>query len=138
MIAGLATVTFGSPAETELKALEQQWLDAYVKGDTAFLKTVESEDYIFVDSDGTMMTKAQDIKDVADKTFVCKSGAMSDLKVRMMGDNYACVTGLVKMSGTYKGKDFSGEYRAIDCFEKKEGKWQGTFGQITKVEKDKE
>lgn len=53
MIAGLATVAFGSPVETELKALDQHWLDAYVKGDTAFLKTVEAEDWTFTDSDGT-------------------------------------------------------------------------------------
>jgi len=53
MIAGLATVALGSPVETELKALDQHWLDAYVKGDTAFLKTVEAEDWTFTDSDGT-------------------------------------------------------------------------------------
>ena len=44
MIAGLAAAVFASPAETELKALEQQWLDDYTKSDTAFLKTIEAED----------------------------------------------------------------------------------------------
>src|ERR1039457_2724984 len=77
MIAGLATVALGSPVETELKALDQHWLDAYVKGDTAFLKTVEAEDWTLTDSDGTIMTKAQDIKELEDKTFVCKSASMS-------------------------------------------------------------
>ena len=138
MVLGLATAGFGAGAEAELKTLEQQWLDAYEKGDTAFLKTVEADDWSLVDSDGTVATKAQDIKELGDKTFVCKSASMSDAKVRMMGDNFAYVTGIVKMSGTYKGKDFDESFRAVDVFEKKNGKWQSTYSQITKIGKEKE
>jgi ketosteroid isomerase-like protein len=138
MIAGLAAVALASPAETELKALEQQWLDAYIKGDTAFPKNVEADDWAFADSDGTTMTKAQDIKELGDKTFVCKSASLSDAKVKMLGENYAYVTGVLKMTATYKGKDISGEYRSIDVFEKKDNKWQALYSQITKVKKEKE
>jgi ketosteroid isomerase-like protein len=138
MIAGLATMAFGGSAETDLKALTQQWLDAYVKADTAFLKTVEAEDWSFVDSDGTIVTKAKDIKEVEDKTFVCKSASASDIKVKAMGDNHAYVTSAIKMAGTYKGEEFSSEFRAIDVFEKKDGKWQAVYSQITKAKKDKD
>jgi len=138
MVLGLATTGFGAGADAELKTLEQQWLDAYEKADTAFLKTVEADDWSLVDSDGTVMTKAQDIKELEDKTFVCKSASMSDAKVKMMGDNYAYVTGIVKMSGSYKGKDFDESFRAVDVFEKKNGKWQSTYSQITKMGKEKE
>jgi ketosteroid isomerase-like protein len=138
MLAGLAMAAFGSPAETELKALEQQWLDAYVKADTAFLKTVEADDWWFVESDGTTMTKAKDIKELEDKTFVCKSASASDIKVKTMGDNYAYVTGVVKMAGTYKGEEFTGDFRSVDIFEKKAGKWQSVYSQITRIGKEKE
>jgi ketosteroid isomerase-like protein len=138
MIAGLAPVAFASPAESELKALEQQWLDAYIKGDTAFLKTVEAEDWTLADADGTIMTKAQDIKELGDKTFVCKSASMNDTKVKILGDNFAYVTGMLKMTATYKGKDISGDYRSIDVFEKKDNKWQALYSQITKITKEKE
>ena len=63
---------------------------------------------------------------------------MSDFKVRMLGDNYACATLLVKMTGIYKGRNFSGDFRAMDIFEKKDGKWQAIASQITKVRKGKE
>jgi ketosteroid isomerase-like protein len=138
MITGLATIAFGAGAESDLKALTQQWLDAYVKADTAFLKTVQADDWTFFDSDGTTMTKAQDIKELGDKTFVCKSASASDIKVKAMGDSHAYVTAMIKMAGTYKGEDFSGEYRATDIFEKKDGKWQAIHSQITKVKKDKD
>jgi ketosteroid isomerase-like protein len=138
MIAGLATAAFGGSADNDLKALTQQWLDAYVKADTAFLKTVEADDWSFVDSDGTTVTKAQDIKELGDKTFVCKSASASDVKVKAMGDNHAYVTAAIKMAGTYKGEDFSSEFRSIDVFEKKDGKWQAVYSQITKVGKGKD
>jgi ketosteroid isomerase-like protein len=138
MISGLATMAFGGSAESDLKDLTQKWLDAYVKADTAFLKTVEADDWMFVDSDGTIVAKAKDIKEVDDKTFVCKSASASDLKVKTMGDNHAYVSGMVKMTGTYKGEEFTGEFRSIDIFEKKDGKWQAVYSQITKAKKDKD
>ncbi len=138
MIAGLATIAFGASAETELKALEQQWSDAYMKGDTSVLKAVEAEDWSAVDPDGHALTKAQDIKELEDKTFVVKTSSLNDVKVRMLGENYACVTGTSKSTGTYKGKEFRGDYRFLDLFEKKGDKWQAIASQITKVKKEKE
>jgi ketosteroid isomerase-like protein len=137
-VLGLAATGFGAGAEVELKALEQQWLEAYVKGDAAFVKTVEADTWTFVDSDGKVVSKAQDLKELGDKTFVCKSAAMSDASVKMLGDNAAYVTGVVKMSGTYKGKDFNETVRVIDVYEKKDGKWQSTYSQSTKISEGKE
>ena len=136
MMLGLATAGFGAGAESELKALDQQWVEAYPKADTAFLKTVEADDWTLVDSDGKVVTKAQDIKELGDKTFVCKSASMSDASVKMIGENAAYVTSTIKMAGSYKGKDFSDTYRSVDIFEKNGGKWQATYSQITKMEKE--
>jgi ketosteroid isomerase-like protein len=138
MVAGFATMAFGGSAETDLKAITQQWLDAYVKADTAALKNIEADDWMFVDSDGTTMTKAQDIKELGDKTFVCKSASASDVKVKEMGDKHAAVMATIKMAGAYKGEEFSAEFRGIDVYEKKDGKWQAIYSQITKVKKEKE
>ena len=97
--------------------LEQQWLDAYVKGDATFIKTIEAEDYSVVEPDGSVLTKAGDVKAVTDKTFALKSASMSEIKVRILGENYACVTGLVKLSGTDDGKDITGTYRGLKLWE---------------------
>jgi hypothetical protein len=55
----------------------------------------------------------------------------------MMGENSACVTALLKLTGTAEGEEFSGDYRALDVFEKKDGKWMAVVSQITKVQKEK-
>ena len=137
MLLGLATVGFGAGADAELKTIEQQWIDAYMKGDAALLKNLEADDYSIIEPDGNVSTKEQDIKSVTDKSFVLKSATMSDFKCRMLGENYAVVTAMLKMSGTEDGKDFSGDYRGTDVFEKKGGKWMAVASQLTKVESEK-
>jgi ketosteroid isomerase-like protein len=135
-LAVLATLSLAADAESELKAVEQRWSDAYTKGDTATLKTVEAEDYSMVNADGTISTKAEDIKGVADKTFVVKSATMSDMKIRTLGNSHACVTGMWTLTeASEKGKDISGDYRFIDIFERKNNKWQAIATQLTKIEK---
>src|SRR4051812_40166372 len=130
---GLATVGLGASAEAELKKIEQDWLDAYIKSNAEFVKGVEAEDYSVVEPDGTVTTKADDIKSVTEKKFVLKTATMSDFKCRMLGDNAAVVTAMLKMTGTDDGEDISGDFRAIDVFEKKDGKWQSVASQLTKV-----
>jgi ketosteroid isomerase-like protein len=136
MILGLATVGFGAGADADLKTIEQQWLDAYMKSDPSFIKNLEADDYSIIEPDGNVSTKAQDVKSVTDKTFVLKSATMSDYKCRMLGENVAVVTAMLKMSGTDDGKDFSGDYRGTDVFEKKNGKWMAVASQLTKVSKE--
>jgi ketosteroid isomerase-like protein len=136
MAVSLASAAFGAGADAELKAIEQQWLDAYMKSDPAFIKNLEAEDYSIIEPDGVVSTKAQDVKSTTDKTFVLKSATMSDFKCRMIGDNAAVVTCMLKMSGTDDGKEFSGDYRGTDVFEKKAGKWMAVASQLTKVAKE--
>jgi len=136
MVAGLATVGLGAGADSELKAIEQQWLDAYQKSDAAFLKNLYADDYVVIEPDGAIATGAEDIKGVTDKKFVLKTATMSDYKCRMMGDNAACVTASLKLTGMDDGKEFSGDFRAIDIFEKKNGKWMAVASQLTKVAKE--
>ena len=136
MAVSLASAAFGAGADAELKAIEQQWLDAYMKSDPAFIKNLEAEDYSIIEPDGAVSTKAQDVKSATDKTFVLKSATMSDFKCRMLGDNAAVVTCMLKMSGTDNGKEFSGDFRGTDVFEKKNGQWMAVASQLTKVGKE--
>ncbi|MDP9253377.1 MAG: nuclear transport factor 2 family protein [Verrucomicrobiota bacterium] len=135
IVAGLATLALAAGAESELKALEQQWSDAYKNGDTAILKSIEAEDFKLVDPDGKVVTKAQDIKELGDKTFKVESFSFDELNVRMLSENFAYVTGLQILKGAYKGEDISGQYRFLDVFQKKGGKWQAIASQVTRVAK---
>ena len=134
MVLGLVAGAFAAGAEAELKKIEEQWVDAYMKGDAATLKTIEADDFWVIGPDGSVTTKADDIKSVSEKKFVLKSATMSDFKCRMIGENCAVVTALLKMTGSDDGEEFSGDFRGTDVFEKKDGKWMAVASQLTKVE----
>ena len=136
-VLGLAATGLGAGADAELKAISEQWLQAYQKSDAAFLTKLYADDYFVVEPDGAVTSRAEDIKSVTDKQFVLKSATTSDFKCRMMGENSACVTALLKLTGTAEGKEFSGDYRALDVFEKKDGKWMAVASQVTKVASEK-
>ena len=77
--------------------------------------------------------------DVAKATAEFKSGdiriesdTVRDLKVYVFGD--AAISTMVgETKGAYKGKDFSGPYRATNFYLKRNGQWQLVSGQSTTI-----
>lgn len=109
--------------ERELIKLEHEWADAVVRGDTAVLDRIEADDLIVTDTDGKVSNKAQDQADIKSGAFKVESIKLDNMKVQAYGDT-AVVTGRTTMTGQYKGKDISGQYRWTDVFVKRQGRWQ--------------
>ncbi|HEX8490829.1 MAG TPA: nuclear transport factor 2 family protein [Chthoniobacterales bacterium] len=133
MIALLTTVALASPAETELEALIQQTTEAYLKGDTAFLESAIADEATIINSDGTISSKRRDLSELAKKNTHFDSLEMTDVKVRMLGEHHALVTGLSKGAGTYMGEKFDVSTRDVICYEKQGGKWRCIFWQGTEI-----
>ena len=133
MIALFAAAALAAPAETELKELIQQTMEAYLKGDTAFLESAIADEATIINSDGTISSKRRDLSEVAKKNTLFDSLEMSDVKVRMLGENHALVTGVSKGAGTYMGEEFDLSTRDVICYEKHGGKWRCIFWQGTEI-----
>lgn len=133
MIALLETVALASPAETELKELVQQTMEAYLKGDTAFLESAIADEATIINSDGTISSKRRDLSELAKKNTLFDSLEMTDVKVRLLGENHALVTGVSKGAGTYMGEKFDVRTRDVICYEKQGGKWRCMFWQGTEI-----
>ena len=133
MIALLTTAALASPAETELKELIQQTMEAYLKGDTAFLESAIADEASIINSDGTISSKRRDLSELAKKNTLFDSLEMTDVKVRMLGENHALVTGVSKGAGTYMSEKFDVSTRDVICYEKQGGKWRCIFWQGTEI-----
>lgn len=114
----------------ELSRIENDWPRVLKERDLANVKAVEAEDVVLVYPDGALGSKAMDVADFERGALSADSWEVADLKVNVLDNNAAVVSGrsIVK-GGKYKaadGKsmDISGEYRWVDTFARRDGKWQ--------------
>jgi len=108
--------------EQELIKLENQWVDAMLKRDVAFLDRTLADDFLGTGINGRVETKAESLASMKSSEYVITSLVIDDVKVRVYGDA-AVVTGRSTGKETYKGKDVSGQTRWTDTFIKRDGRW---------------
>ena len=121
-------------AEQELMQLEQKLADAVMKGDVATFASHLADNVTLIDPSGMVNTKAQLEADIKSGVLKLESSKIEDMKVQAHGD-VAIVTYKTTDKGMYKGQDISGEYRWIDVFAKRDGKWLLVAGQGTRIQK---
>jgi ketosteroid isomerase-like protein len=124
VILTVCVVTFaqGTVAQT-LMDLERQWVKAALAGKGEALAPLLAPDFVSVQSDGTMHTKAAYVAMTIKGKWQVND--VSDMKVQVYGDS-AVVTGVWTGKGTDgTGKAFDGKERFADTWVKmSDGKWQ--------------
>jgi hypothetical protein len=127
----------GASADVEatLKKIEQETLDAVLKSDTSAFEKYLTSDYLGIGPDGVTQNKSEFLSDLKSGTLKLESSVMSDMKVQVSDPDMAVVVYRTNDKGTYKGKDITGEYRWLDVFVKRGGKWQIAIDQGTQIAK---
>ena len=121
--------------EATFKKIEQEILDGILKSDTSAAEKYLTSDYVGVGPDGATQNKTEFLSDVKSGTLKLESSQFSDMKVQVADADMAVVMYRSNDKGTYKGKDITGEYRWLDVFVKRDGKWQIAIDQGTQIAK---
>ncbi len=121
-----------SDAEKELLKLEDDWSNAWVKGDGKFLEQLYADEYLATGRDGKTYTKAEGIKDDLSPSYTDKSFKLSDMKVHIYGET-AVVTGMNTVKYKKDGKPVQAKGRFTDVFVKRDGRWQCVATQGTTI-----
>lgn len=125
--------------ETELLRIENDWPRVIREKDAAAAGRVMADDVILIYPDGNVGGKEQDLKDIAAGALTAESIEMADLKVYVIDNDSAYVTGrtvLTKaMIKTSEGPalNISGHYRFLDTFAKRNGEWKLVAGATVPV-----
>jgi hypothetical protein len=140
VVLALPTITFakekgtGATAdEATLKKIEQELTDSILKSDTAAFEKYLTSDYLGIGPDGAAQNKSELVSDIKSGTLKLESSKISDMKVQVADPDMAVVVYRTTDKGTYKGKDVTGEYRWLDVFVKRGGKWQIAIDQGTQI-----
>jgi ketosteroid isomerase-like protein len=137
ILTGLALAQAGKPAggiDQALKDMENKWAAASLKNDAAAVGDIVTEDWVGVNAEGKVQTRADMLGDVK-KSKLTRS-AVGDMRVRMLDADAAVVTGTWSGAGTdASGKKFDTTERWTDVFVKKDGKWKCVASQSTTSKK---
>lgn len=109
--------------QSKLIALENAWNQAQLHHDAKALDSLVGEQFIYTDTDGTLMNKAQFLQDLKDPDYKASLIANENVKV-FMYPNAAVVAGTYHTKGIYQGKRFEHWGRFTDTWIFQNGLWQ--------------
>jgi ketosteroid isomerase-like protein len=119
-------------AEQALIQMERDWVQAWIKKDTAALGRILADDWVGIDFTGKTVTKAEALRELKSGSSGASSVELGPMTVRVFGQA-AVVTGSSVEKGTWQGKDSSGSYVWTDVFANRDGRWQAVSSQSTKT-----
>lgn len=107
--------------EQEVKRLENEWLNSYLRGDKQTFERIVADDFTRTDESGKFATKTEEKELIqAPPATVNASLTNEDLQVRIYGET-AVVTGRI-VSKVQDSLNF--QSRFTDTFVKRKGRWQ--------------
>jgi ketosteroid isomerase-like protein len=136
-----AKETFDAAAiQAEVLSIERDWIRAGETYDVEAIKRIVADDAVLVYPDGTPGTKADEIRVAEAKAITGSGWEMIEPKVTVLSADAAYITGRSSIkNGKYKEPnmakpiDISGEYRFLDVYARRNGRWQVVASQATKI-----
>lgn len=126
----------GSAADDirEITKLDQEWVEAAAKKDTAYLDHLMTDDFFEASAGagGEISNKQQLFKRVTAPERKVDSITADDIHVHLYGDS-ALVTDRTIFKGTIGGHDVSGNYRVLRVFVKQQGRWRAAGAELCRM-----
>jgi hypothetical protein len=123
LISTIVVATAAPDTDTLMQKENAAW-QAFKDKKADDFKKVVSADMVAVYDDGISNMQ----KELADmQKWDMKSFAISDYKITSVGRNVVMSSYVVKVEGTYNGKDASGTYNAGSVWKKDKGDWMAIF-----------
>jgi ketosteroid isomerase-like protein len=115
-------------AEATLKQLNQQYVDSFLHSDVQWYQQHLTEDFVCIESDGTILDKASFLRDTAKGPGVADY-RLVEVQVRVIGD-----TALIHAQGQTTRHDGSTSLsRYTDVYVRVQGEWKAASAQITGI-----
>lgn len=129
--------------QAELLKVDRQWAEGVKTGNADMVRGVIADDIVITNADGSSSTKADEVQTIQSGAITMEAYEILEPKVTVLDANNAFVTGRgvikngrLKLPNSTKPIDISGEYRFMNFYAKREGKWQAVASQTTPIQKN--
>ena len=106
-----------------LTSLEEKWVGALTKSDTAALESILGNAYVDTDEHGQRTDRQEVLSVLKSGDLKFESIKLSDMQVHLYG-YAAVVTGTADQAGHFKGQSLTAKIVFTDTFIKQNGKWR--------------
>jgi uncharacterized protein (TIGR02246 family) len=117
----------------QIDRAQEEYRAALLSADTATLSRIWTDDYTFTNGSGMHLNKNDRLKNVKTGATDLQSVTEREREVRVYGGYTAIITGMVTIKGRYSEQAGSGNYRYINVWIKRDGRWQMAANQITPI-----
>ena len=121
--------------EMEVLAMERAFIAACQDADPQRLETLMADRFVFTDPKGLNFTKAEWLADLRSGAFRFDAIEAVDMQVTVRGD-IASVTARLRIRAKSKKALYSGEYSAMDVYERRGGVWQIILSTANQLDAD--
>ena len=123
-------------AESAVKKLMDDASAALAKNDADAMDKIYNDNYMLVNIDGSVQTKAERLAALRSGTAKYTAFSYSEPNIRVKPDgSSAIVIAKLTMKGTFNGKPSDGDYRVTQVYGKMaDGTWKQVTAQATKIE----
>ncbi|HVI09673.1 MAG TPA: nuclear transport factor 2 family protein [Candidatus Binatia bacterium] len=128
----LAQNSIDEGAVKTVMALEHAWNQAEQRKDSRALDAILDDGLVYVDYDGTTMTKVQFLSHVQSDQYQPEQEITESMAGRLFG-NTVVITGIYIAKGMEKGKPYLHRGRFVDTWAFKDGKWRCVASQATPI-----
>ena len=137
LIAAIAGVTNSAQSvrgpESDLAKIEDEWIQARLKGDVTYLERLYGPELRITGTDGSVIERNTDIARFASGAIKPQSMEREDMRITVYGDA-AVVIGRDNLKGSYNGVPGVGSVRFTHVYVRRDGRWQLVASQGTWVQ----
>ncbi|HEU0143371.1 MAG TPA: nuclear transport factor 2 family protein [Nitrososphaera sp.] len=122
-----------SSVEEQIINLQQEMIEAMIRGDSAALNRILADDFIGTNPLGQVNYKSHGVEEFRTPELTVESIETDDLRVRIYGDS-AVVTGQASMRARLKDQEINmGPHRFTSVYVRDGGRWQLVATQATMI-----
>jgi ketosteroid isomerase-like protein len=125
-------MSISDPRMEEIRNLNRQWMDSYVRRDVGFLERHLADEYVSTFPDGTVLDRHGEIDALKSGEIALDAMTPTEMNVRMYGE-VAVITGRSTIKAKVKDQQISGDYRFTDIWAKQNGRWLAVASQVTRI-----
>jgi ketosteroid isomerase-like protein len=127
-------ITQASSVEQEIVKLEQDWVEALRSGDTNFIQKLRADDFIYINSSGKVLNKAQlEAIEKASGTSRSARIPLTEIPKVQVYSSTAIATGWIRFEEPTRNSEFVFEYRFMHVWVKSNAGWQVVAAQYTNI-----